>query len=73
MLEWFSVKTSDAIKHFGSIRALADVLTITPQAVYQWGDVVPAGRDFQIEVITNGALKASEASDGVPEQTRAAA
>jgi len=54
------MKTTAAVDHFGSIRALADALEITPQAVYQWGEHVPAGRDFQIEVLTQGALKASE-------------
>jgi hypothetical protein len=55
------VKTCDAIQQFRTVRALADALGITPQAVYQWGDEVPAGRDFQLEVLTRGALKTSEA------------
>ena len=52
------MKTAAAVDHFGSMRALADALDITVQAIYQWGDAVPEGRAFQIEVLTRGALKA---------------
>lgn len=52
------MKTADAIKAFGSVRALADALEVTVQAVYAWGDEVPSPRDFQIEVLTEGRLKA---------------
>ena len=35
----------------GSIRKLADALGITEQAVHQWGDEVPALREYQIREI----------------------
>jgi hypothetical protein len=54
------MKKAAAVEHFGSVRALAEVLGVTVQAVYDWGDDVPLGRDFQIEVLTRGALKARE-------------
>ena len=38
----------EAISRFGSIKALADVLGITREAIYQWGDVVPALRAYEI-------------------------
>ena len=45
--------------HFGSVRAIAEALDITVQAVYDWGDEVPNGRAYQLQVITHGALKAN--------------
>ena len=58
------MKTAAAIESFGSVQALADALQISPQAVYQWGDEVPEGRAFQIEVLTGGALKARAQEQG---------
>lgn len=51
------LKKKTAIAHFGSISKLADALNIKPQAISQWGDRVPEGRAYQIQHITNGALK----------------
>ena len=43
------MKTSDILPHFNnSIRELANALGITREAVYQWGDVVPQLRVYQI-------------------------
>jgi len=56
------VKTSAAIEIFGSVRALADELGITVQAIYQWGHEVPVSREYQIQVITDGKLKAGAES-----------
>ena len=52
------MKTASAVEVFGSVRALAAALGITVQAVYAWGGQVPASREYQIQVITNGKLKA---------------
>lgn len=49
---------SQAITHFGSISTLAKALGTTYEAVRQWGDEVPELRQYQIEVISQGALKA---------------
>jgi hypothetical protein len=51
---------TEALKHFGNdIFKLADALGCRSQAVYKWpGDTVPAGRQWQLEVITKGKLKA---------------
>lgn len=46
------MKTDDAIRQFGSAKALADALGIWPQAVYKWGEDVPELRVYQIEKIT---------------------
>ena len=52
------MRTSNAVEHFGSVRALAEVLNVSPQAIYDWGEEVPELRAYQLEVLTNGALKA---------------
>jgi len=50
------MKTADATAHFGSVRALADALDISVQAVYDWGEEIPTGRAYQLQVITDGKL-----------------
>lgn len=50
--------TQDLLAHFGSGPKAAEALGITPSAIYQWGDFVPLNRQYQIEVLTGGALKA---------------
>lgn len=53
------MNTQDAIKHFGSIKKVAEVLNITRvQSVYQWGDKVPMRRQYQLQLLTKGKLKA---------------
>lgn len=53
------MKTEDAIKHFGGKKIeLARALKISPSAVTMWGDDVPLLRQYQLERITEGALKA---------------
>ncbi|MDL4862952.1 Cro/CI family transcriptional regulator [Halomonas elongata] len=49
---------SEAIKHFGSIQAVADALGITHGAVWQWPENLPIDRQAQIEILTGGALLA---------------
>lgn len=63
------MKTADAIKYFGGVIKLAAALDINRTAVYQWGDTVPKGRAYEIEVLTKGALKAVEDK---PQSTAAA-
>ena len=57
---WKLMKTQDAIKYFGGVKPLADALNIWPQTVYQWGDKVPKGRAFQLQVMTKEKLKVGE-------------
>ena len=42
------MNTVDAIRLFGTVRELAKALEITEQAIYQWGEKVPALRAYQI-------------------------
>jgi hypothetical protein len=53
------MKTSDAINHFGSSTKLAHAMGLASrQAVHYWGEYPPIPRQYQIEVLTNGALRA---------------
>ena len=52
------MRTKAAIKKFGSAANLARALGISRQSIHDWGDEVPQGRAYQLEVLTNGELKA---------------
>lgn len=52
------MKTVDAISHFGTAVALARSLNVSKQSVSKWGENIPPRRAFELERITNGALKA---------------
>jgi hypothetical protein len=56
------MKTQNAIDYFGSRKKLADALELWPQAVYRWGDEVPEGSAYKLQVITNGELMVKEES-----------
>ena len=45
------------IQHFGGVSQTARALGISYQAVAQWTSV-PEGRQWQIQALTNGQLKA---------------
>ena len=47
----------DAVKHFGGAAALAKALGIALPSVSEWGDIIPEGRAYQLQVITAGALR----------------
>lgn len=49
------------LEHFKTKAAIARSMDITPQAVQQWFDAgkIPFARQFQLQVITKGKLKAS--------------
>ena len=50
------LKTS-AILYFGSASALARALDITAAAVSDWGEIVPEGKAYKLQVLTAGALQ----------------
>ena len=52
------MKTEDVINHFGGVAATAKALQCTTSAIYQWGELVPKPRWFEIEVKSGGAVKA---------------
>ncbi|MGR3982499.1 Cro/CI family transcriptional regulator [Pseudoalteromonas sp. 1181_04] len=48
----------DVIAHFGSATEVVKQLTnLSHGAVSQWEDVIPMGRAYEIQTITNGKLK----------------
>lgn len=52
MLRIGAMRTKDAIKEFGNnVRELAEALGITREAIYQWGENVPALRAYEIRDI----------------------
>lgn len=52
------MKKIDAINYFGSAAEMAKRLNISEAAISQWGETIPQGRAYQIEVLTGGKLKA---------------
>ncbi len=50
--------TQEAIDYYGSTKKLADALGIWPQVIYTWGDAPPMARQYELEVKTEGTLKA---------------
>lgn len=53
---------NDVLAHFNMKPSeLAEQLGVTPGAISQWKDGIPAGRQWQIEIMTSGALKAAPA------------
>lgn len=52
------MRKSDVIEHFGSVTAVAKALELTTQAVSMWPETVPRNRQWQIDVLTDGKLKA---------------
>lgn len=50
------MKKQDVLTHFGGPSALAKVLRISPAAVSGWPDVIPKGRAFELEKVTEGRL-----------------
>ncbi len=53
------MKKAAVVAHFGSVAETARALGITPGAVSQWPDEIPARRALQLERITRGKLKAA--------------
>lgn len=52
------MKTQEAIDYYGGVKELAAVLNIWPHVIYRWGDSPPISRQYEIQVKTNGVLKA---------------
>lgn len=51
------MRKSDVLTHFGGVQATADALHITRAAVYQWGEAVPTGTAYRLQVMTGGKLQ----------------
>lgn len=53
------MKTQDAADFFGGRKKLAEALGISPSAVSMWGESVPMSRQYQIEILSKGKIKAA--------------
>ena len=51
--------TQDLVEHFGSKIAIAKALGIWHTTISSWGVYPPLGRQYELQVITNGKLKAT--------------
>jgi transcriptional repressor of cell division inhibition gene dicB len=55
-----TMTTDEAIRHFGSKAKLAAALGILPHGIYKWGERPPILRQYQIQCLTEGLLKADD-------------
>lgn len=59
------MRKTDVLKHFdpedSSLQATATALGITKSAVSQWGDVIPEGVAYKLQVMTAGVLRVDPA------------
>ena len=58
----------DLVGHFDSIAAAARALKVSPPNISQWVDAgqIPIDRQCQIEIVTDGALRADRDENGQP-------
>ena len=56
------MKTSDAVRHFGSRVKIAAALSCTRSAVYQWGEIVPEGSAYKLQALAKGKVKVDPAA-----------
>jgi hypothetical protein len=52
--------SQQAIDYYGGIKQLATELNIWPHVIYRWGDHPPKARQYELEVKTQGKLKAEK-------------
>jgi DNA-binding transcriptional regulator YdaS (Cro superfamily) len=55
------MRKGDVIQHFGSQTKAALALGVTKSAVSQWGEIIPEGMAYKIQVITRGKLRVDPA------------
>lgn len=55
------MRTQEAVEIFGSQKALAAAIGISPSAVYQWGDTVPMSRRQSIRLAMRAKAEEMEA------------
>lgn len=55
------MRTDEAVEVFGSQKALAAAIGISPSAVYQWGDMVPMSRRQSVRLAMRAKAEQMEA------------
>jgi hypothetical protein len=58
-----SMTRDEAVRHFGGVKKLAAALDVWPQVIYAWGDTIPMARQYELEVRTDGNLRADRPGD----------
>jgi len=53
------VTKQEIVAHFGGVTATARALDIARQTVQRWKTRVPLGRQYEIQIITGGKLRAN--------------
>lgn len=61
----------EVLSYFGGVSNLAKILGISHASVSGWGKVIPKGRAFEIQTITNKALIVDPALYAKPSETTA--
>lgn len=51
-----------AVNYFGNKVKLAKAIGVSPASITGWGEKIPKLRAYQLQVITNGALKAEDSN-----------
>ena len=51
------MRKSDVINYFGGVCKTAEALGIKHPSVSEWPEIIPEGRAYQLEKITNGKQK----------------
>lgn len=51
----------NVIAHFGTLTAVAEALNIRLASVSEWGEIIPKGRAYELQIITGGALQVDPA------------
>ena len=50
------MKKDDVIAYLGSVQKLSELINCDRRAIYQWGELVPEPRQYEIEVKTDRQL-----------------
>jgi transcriptional repressor of cell division inhibition gene dicB len=57
---------ADVVRHFGTQEKVAKRLGIQRQAVQAWGEIIPDGRAWELQFLTDGVLQARPLKGGRP-------
>lgn len=55
------MRVDEAVEFFGSQKALAEAIGISPSAVYQWGEQIPMSRRKSVRLAMQGRARDLEA------------
>jgi len=58
-MDTLTMTKKDVLKHFGGVTRTAEALGCSHVAVSRWKESPPKGRQYEIQVLTGGVLKAA--------------